>query len=88
MDLVFALLYNVFTSIKEVGIVAVSDKQKEYVKKHQQEKLDDIKIRPPKGTKDRWRAVAEARGYKSMQQFIINTVEAAIADTPQEKTGD
>lgn len=68
--------------------MAVSDKQKEYVKKHQREKLDDIKIRPPKGTKDRWRAAAEARGYKSMQQFIINTVDAVIADTPQEKTED
>lgn len=58
--------------------MAVSDKQKEYVKKHQQEKLDDIKIRPPKGTKDRWRAAAEARGYKSMQQFIIEAVETTI----------
>lgn len=54
----------------------VSDKQKEYVRKHQ-EKLDAVTIRPPKGTKDRWRAAATERGL-SMQQFIIEAVEAAI----------
>ena len=58
--------------------MAVSDKQKEYVRKHQAEKLDEIKVRPPKGTKDRWRAAAEAEG-KSLQQFIIDAVEAALA---------
>lgn len=55
------------------------DKQKEYVRKHQQEKLDEIKIRPPKGTKDRWRAAAAVAG-QSLQQFIITVVEAAISD--------
>lgn len=59
--------------------MAVSDKQKEYAKKHQQEKLDEIKVRPQKGTKDRWRAAAEAEG-KSLQQFIIDAVEAAVAE--------
>lgn len=58
--------------------MAVSDKQKEYVRKHQQEKLDEIKVRPPKGTKDRWKAAAEAEG-KSLQQFIIDAVEAALS---------
>lgn len=61
----------------------VSDKQKEYARKHQQEKLDAITIRPVKGTKDRWRAAAEAQGYKSMQQFIIEAVEAAIEEKPE-----
>ena len=56
--------------------MAVSDKQKEYVRKHQQEKLDEIKVRPQKGTKERWRAAADAEG-KSLQQFIIDTMEAA-----------
>ena len=54
-----------------------SEKQKAYVKKHQQEKLDEIKIRPPQGTKDRWRAAAEVAGV-SMQKYIIEAVEAAI----------
>ena len=58
--------------------MAVSDKQKEYVRKHQQEKLDEIKVRPPKGTKDRWREAADAKGV-SLTQFIIDAVEAALA---------
>ena len=63
--------------------MAVSDKQKEYVRKHQQEKLDEIKVRPQKGTKERWRAAADAEG-KSLQQFIIDTMEAALAAQDQE----
>lgn len=59
--------------------MATPDKQKEYVRKHQQEKLDEIKIRPVKGTKERWREAAEAAGM-SLQQFIISTVEAAIKE--------
>lgn len=58
--------------------MAVSEKQKEYVRKHQQEKLDDIRVRPPKGTKDRWKEAAAEQGI-SLQQFIINAVEAAMA---------
>ena len=53
-------------------------KQLAYAKKHMQEKLDEIKVRPKKGTKDRWRAAADAEG-KSLQQFIIDAVEAALA---------
>lgn len=54
------------------------EKQRAYAKKHIQEKLDEIKVRPQKGTKDRWRAAADAEG-KSLQQFIIDAVEAALA---------
>jgi uncharacterized protein (DUF1778 family) len=61
--------------------MAVPDKQKNWAKKHQTEKLDGITIRPPKGTKERWRAAAEAQGYKSMTQFIVDAVEAAINRT-------
>lgn len=57
--------------------MATSDKQKEYIRKHQQEKLDEIKIRPPKGTKERWKAAAAAAGL-SLQQYIIATVEASL----------
>lgn len=57
--------------------MAVSDKQKEYVRKHQMEELDEVKVRPAKGTKERWRAAANAEG-KSLQQFIIDTIEAAL----------
>lgn len=57
----------------------VSDKQKEYARKHQQEKLDQITVRPPKGTKDRWKDAAEAAGM-SLSQFVIDAVERAIAE--------
>lgn len=59
--------------------MSVPDKQKEYARKHQQEKLDAVTIRPPKGTKDRWRDAAEAAG-KSLSQFIIDAVERAIIE--------
>lgn len=58
--------------------MAVSEKQKEYARKHQQEKLDEIKLRPPKGTKDRWKVAAEKEG-KSLSQFIIDAVEEKLA---------
>lgn len=57
--------------------MAVSDKQKAWAKKHQEEKLDQIVVRPLKGTKDRWKAAAEASGL-SLNQFIIAAVEAVI----------
>lgn len=56
--------------------VPTSDKQKAYAKKHL-EKLDEIKIRPLKGTKARWKAAAEARG-KSLTQLIVDAVEAEL----------
>lgn len=60
------------------------EKQREYVRRHQTEKCDQITIRPKKGTKDRWRAAAEAEGL-SLQQFIISAVEAAVAARKAEK---
>lgn len=53
------------------------ESQKAAVRKHQQEKLDEIKLRPPKGTKERWRAAAEKRG-QSLSQFVIEAVEDKI----------
>lgn len=48
---------------------------------------DEIKIRVPKGTKERWRAAAEEAGL-SLQKFIIAAVEAAapqVAYTPDQE---
>lgn len=56
----------------------VSEKQKEYAKKHL-EKLDEIKIRPVKGTKERWKTEAD-KANKSLNQFIIDAVEDAIKE--------
>lgn len=56
----------------------VSEKQKQYARDHIKKQLDEIKIRPKKGSKDRWKSAADAEG-KSLQQFIIDAVEAAVA---------
>lgn len=42
------------------------------------EKTDSTQIRTPKGVKARWQATAEGEG-KSLQRFIIDAVEAAVA---------
>ena len=52
-------------------------KNRAYVKKHIQEKLDEIKIRPPKGTKEKWSNAAAEEG-KSLQRFIIDIVDAVV----------
>ena len=62
----------------------VDERQKAYARKHL-EKLDEIKIRPVKGTKERWRAAADAAGV-SLQQFIIQSVERAISHQPAAQT--
>lgn len=40
-------------------------------------RLDDIHIRPPKGTKERWKNAAADRG-ESLIQFVTKAVEAGI----------
>lgn len=47
--------------------------------KYLREKTDDVRIRVPKGTKDRWRDAAEDAG-KSLSQFIIDAVERAVVE--------
>ena len=58
--------------------MAISDARKRANQKYINS-MDEIKVRPPKGTKERWRAAAEAEGL-SLQQFIISTVEAVLAE--------
>ena len=58
--------------------MAVSKAQQRAVSKYVKENYDRIEVKPAKGSKDRWKAAAEAEG-KSLQQFIIDAVEAAIS---------
>lgn len=51
--------------------------QKKASVKYLAEKTDSIQIRTPKGTKERWKDAATNRG-KSLNKFIIDTVEAEI----------
>ena len=59
------------------------EKQRGYVREHMK-KLDEIKVRPVKGTKARWAAAADAAGV-SLQRFIIDAVEAVLAATDKDK---
>lgn len=61
-----------------------TDAQKRASIKYLKEKTDSIQIRAPKGTKERWKSAATDRG-KSLNQFIVDTMENEIAaDTKQE----
>lgn len=57
--------------------MAYTEAQKKASMKYISEKTDDIRLRVPKGLKDKYRAEAEKRGI-SMTQFIINCVEKEI----------
>ena len=54
-----------------------TEAQKNASIKYLKEKTDSIQIRTPKGTKERWKEAAADRG-KSLNQFIVNAVEAEI----------
>lgn len=66
-----------------------TDAQKRASVKYLAEKTDDVRLRLPKGTKERWSAVARAHG-KSLTQFVKDAVEAAVAATDLlgQKPGD
>ena len=67
--------------MQEKGVVtmAYSEATKRATMKYLKEKTDDIRLRTPRGTKDRWREFAEARGM-SMTQFVVACVEKVIED--------
>lgn len=57
--------------------MAYTEAQKKASIKYMSEKTDDIRLRVPKGLKDKYRVEAEKRGI-SMTQFIVNCVEKEI----------
>lgn len=54
-----------------------TDAQKKATIRYLKDKTDSIQIRAEKGTKERWRTEASARG-KSLNRFIVDAVEAEI----------
>lgn len=54
-----------------------TEAQKKASIKYLKEKTDSIQIRAQKGTKERWKDAAAAHG-KSLNQFIVDTVETEI----------
>ena len=59
--------------------MAYTEAQKRANIKYMAEKTDDIRLRVPKGLKDKYKSEAEKRGI-SMTKFIINCVEKEIKD--------
>ena len=55
-----------------------TEAQKRASMKYLAEKTDNIQLRLPKGTKERWRAAADMCGV-SMTRFVQEAVETAIA---------
>jgi len=54
-----------------------TEAQKRSAEKYIQEKLEDIRLRVPKGQKDIIKAHAQAQG-KSVNQFIIDAINEAM----------
>ena len=61
----------------ETYAMAVSEPQKKASVKYL-EKLDEVRVRAEKGTKDRWKDAAASRG-KSLNQFVVDAVEHEIS---------
>ena len=57
--------------------MAYTDAQKKASIKYMSEKTDDIRLRVPKGSKNKYKSEAEKRGV-SMTQFIVGCVEKEI----------
>ena len=64
-----------------------TDAQKKASIKYLKEKTDSIQIRTPKGTKERWKSAATDRG-KSLNQFIVDTMEDEIATDAKQEAGE
>ena len=60
--------------------MAYTEAQKKATIKYLNEKTDDIRLRVPKGLKEKYKEEAERRGV-SMTQFIIECVEKEIKNT-------
>ena len=64
--------------------MSLTDAQKKANKKYQQEKLDEIKLRVPKGEKERIQAHAAAGG-ESTNAFIYRAINETIERDTKKK---
>lgn len=55
-----------------------SEAQMKATRKYRAKTYDRIELQVPKGTRDRWRALAELEG-KSLTAYIVSRVEGAYA---------
>ena len=67
----------------------MTDAQNRAKAKYRAKNYDQINIQVPKGTRDRWRALAEAEG-KSLAAYIVSRVEGAPVplEAPETAPGD
>ena len=56
----------------------------DYHRQYAAVKLDQIHADAPKGSRDRYKAAASASGFKSLQAWILATLDKAAADALQE----
>lgn len=59
-----------------------SEAMKRARKKYRESKIDTLSMEIPKGSKERWKAAAAAKG-KSLTAYITELIEADIAKSPQ-----
>jgi predicted HicB family RNase H-like nuclease len=69
--------YNDVIKYKEDLNMSYTEAQKKASIKYISQKTDDIRLRVPKGLKDKYKYEAEKRGI-SMTQFIVNCVEKEL----------
>lgn len=61
-----------------------TEKKRESNRKWDAANLDRMSVAAPQGTKERWKEAAADRG-KSLNQFIVDTVEAEIEKKESDK---
>ena len=72
--------YNDVIKYKEDLNMSYTEAQKKASIKYISQKTDDIRLRVPKGLKDKYKYEAEKRGI-SMTQLIVNCVEKEIKNS-------
>lgn len=72
---ILVIWYTIYR--KDGDTMPYTEAQKKASIKYMAEKTDDIRLRVPKGLKDRYKEAAEERG-KSMTQFIVDCVEKEL----------
>ena len=62
-----------------------TDAQRRATLKYLTESTDNVQLRVPRGTKERWKAAADVAGV-SLTKFVQDAVEAAIAAEQEQKS--
>ena len=60
--------------------MSTTEAQKRAVQKWQNEKTDLIRLRVPKGTKEKWKASADKAGAKSLTAYVCAVMEQKIEE--------